>query len=416
MTLPSFSYKSGRSSVASIVASSKLPERRVHSSSHSPLATSHSLFFLLCVLCVSAFSYSFFSSTPAHAQDIDKPLQSVDEEVTAFSYAPDGRLVYAVRRNFKTKKYDLEHDDIWLMETNGKKRRLLEGSKFTRSDQLFSYATDAFHWSPNGRYILAQLFTTAVSDDTGRTEDSFMTLVLDDNGKEIRLGKGESIIRDCYDASWLQDNSTIVYLSEVLKPRMLFSFRYSNIASGPAGPAFEGRTFIDSIRVPRSNLAIAVERDRNLSGPPRLQRLELLAQDDKEIATLDGYEGGLTLSPSGSKVAYFIDREVLEIRDLAAPERIARLRVGLGLVQWAPDETRILLKRAVERKSGDIVWITLPPLVAQRPGQPVPVLQPTPQPILHGIVFRDLAISPDGHALAVVAPGRRNLQVFPLPN
>jgi WD40-like Beta Propeller Repeat len=389
-----------------------IPRSLFLESRRSPLAARHVLLCALCALVVKSLLFS-----PAvHAQDLDKPLQSIDEEVTAFSFSPDGRIVYGVRRNFKTKKFDLQHDDIWLMEPNGKKRRLLEGAKYTRGNELFSYAADAFHWSPNGRLILAQLFTTTVNDESNRAEDSMMTLALDDSGHELHLGKGESIIRDSYDATFLLDNNTIVYLTEALKPRLLFSFRYNNVATGPAGPAFEGRTFLDSVRIPRTNAAIAVERDRAMSGPPRLQRLELLAQDDKEVATLDGYEGGLSISPSGSKIAYYIDREVLEVRDLTAPDHFARLRVGLGVVQWAPDENRILLKRSVERKSGDIVWITLPPLVAQRPNSPDPVLQPTPQPILHGISFREFAISPDGRFLAVVAPGRRNLLLFPLPN
>lgn len=383
-----------------------------------PFPKSHHSFLslFLCVLCALCGQFLFSSPSPVHAQDLDKPLQNIDDEITAFSFAPDGRIAYGVRHNIKTKKYDLQHDDLWLMETGGKRRRLVQGDKFSRGDQLFSYATDGFSWSPNGRYLLAQLFTTTVTDESGRTEDSFMALALEDNGKEVHLGKGESTIKDCYKPSFLLDNATIVYLTEAVKPRMLFSFRYTNINTGPAGPIFEGRTFLDYARIPNSNAAIAVERDRAMSGPPRLQRLELLAQDDKEVATLDGYEGGLSLSPSGKKVAYFIDREVLEVRDVAAPDHFARLRVGLGLVQWSPDESRILLKRAVERKSGDIVWITLPALPVQRPGQPVPISQPTPQPILHGVTFRDMAVSPDGRFLAVVAPGRRNLLLFPLPN
>jgi hypothetical protein len=44
------------------------------------------------------------------------------------------------------------------------------------------------------------------------------------------------------------------------------------------------------------------------------------------------------------------------------------------------------------------------------------VSQPTPLPILHGISFREFAISPDGRFLAVVATGKRNLLLFPLPN
>ena len=349
------------------------------------------------------------------AQDLDKPLQNIDDEITAFSFAPDSRVVYSARRTIKTKKYDLQHDDIWLQDTNGKRRRILQGDKFTNGTQPFSYAVDAFHWSRDGREILAQLFTTSVVDDSGRTQDSFMTLAFEDSGKEIHFGKGENSIPDCYNATWLKDNATVIYFNEALKPRMLFSFRYFNIATGPAGPAFEGRTFLDYDRIPGTNSAIAVERDRALSGPPRLQRLELLAQDATEVATLDDYAGGLSVSPSGTKVAYFVDRENLEVRDLTAPDHFVRLRVGLGVFHWAPDETRILLKRATERKSADIVWIAIPPLTAQTPGKEVPVLEPTPRPILHDLTFREFAISPDGRFLGVVLPGKRNLMIFPLP-
>ena len=360
------------------------------------------------------FALSCFFAPHARAQDIDKPVQNIDEEVTSFSFAPDGRIAYSVRRNIKTKKYDLQHDDIWIQDTNGKRRRLLQGDKFTHGDQPFSYAVDSFHWSPNGRLLLAQLFM-ASADEGGRTEDSFTALAFEESGKEIHFGKGENQIKDCFNPTWLQDNSTIVYLTEEIKPRMLFSFHYSNIATGPAGPAFEGRTFIDTDRIPRTNAAIAVEQDRTQSGPPRLQRLELLAQDDKEIATLDGYAGGLSVSPSGEKVAYFIDREVLEVRNLALPNYFVRLRVGLGVFHWSPDENRIMLKRAVERKSGDLVWINIPTLTAQKSGADVPILTPTPQPIFHGLSFREFAISPDGRFLAVVLPGKRNLEIFPLP-
>jgi hypothetical protein len=371
-------------------------------------------FHLLRRGALLVFAYSSFLVPHARAQDIDKPVQNIDEEATSFRFATDGRIAYSVRHNIKTKKYDLQHDDIWIQDTNGKRRRLLQGDKFTRGDQPFSYAVDSFHWSPNGRLLLAQLFTASV-DEGGRTEDSFTALGFEDNGKEIHFGKGENQIKDCFNPIWLQDNSTIVYLTEEIKPRMLFSFHYSNITTGPAGPAFEGRTFIDSDRIPRTNAAIAVEQDRTQSGPPRLQRLELLAQDDKEIATLDGYAGGLSVSPSGEKVAYFIDREVLEVRNLALPNYFVRLRVGLGVFHWSPDENRIMLKRAVERKSGDLVWINIPALTAQKSGNAIPVLTPTPQPIFHGLSFREFAISPDGRFLAVVLPGKRNLEIFPLP-
>src|SRR2546425_3785609 len=65
----------------------------------------------------------------AHAQEIDKPLQTIDEEITAFAYAPDGRIVYAVRRLMKTKRYDLQRDDISLQGLDGKRRRIVSGEK-----------------------------------------------------------------------------------------------------------------------------------------------------------------------------------------------------------------------------------------------------------------------------------------------
>jgi len=225
------------------------------------------------------------------------------------------------------------------------------------------------------------------------------------------------VIHKAKDATWLNDNQTIVYLSEAVEPNLLFSFRYANVKTGPGGPVFEGRTFIAAVPLPHTNSAIAIERDKNMSGPPRLQRLELLAQDDKELATLDGYETGLSVSPSGKRVAYFIDKEVLEIRDLQNPNRLARVRIGLGAIQWSSDETSLLIKRSPERKSGDLVWITLPPLanVAGMHSDRIPVIQPEPIPILHSLTFRDFAISPDGHMLAVIPPGKRNLLLFPLP-
>jgi dipeptidyl aminopeptidase/acylaminoacyl peptidase len=351
---------------------------------------------------------------PLRAQDLDKPLQTIDEEITAFAFAPDGRIVYAVRRPYKTKKYDLEHDDIWIQDSGGKRRRILQGDKFTRGEHPFTYTVDSFRWSPNGRVILAQLFTTTVMDEFGKTQDATATLVLEDNGKEVKLGGTDSFINPGGNAEFLADNLTIVYSTPAVKQvHPLYSFRFTNTATGPAGECFEGRTFVDSAPLPRSNIAIAVEHDRAQTGPPRLQRLDMLAQENRELATLDSYAGGLAVSPGGHKVAYFIDNEVLEVRDLAESDHFIRVRVGLGMVRWSADETQILVKRAPEKKSGDIVSITLPELTVPVAGRAVPVLEPTLNPVLHALAFRDFAISPDGKYLAVVAPGRRNLQLFP---
>jgi len=354
----------------------------------------------------------------AQSQTLDKPTQTIDEEVTAFAFAPDGRIIFSTRHMYKTKLYDLQRDDIWLQEIGGKRRRIFTGEKYTRNYPAFSYLVDGFRFSPNGRLILVQLLTTAVVDDTGKTQDEYMNLGMDEGGREIHFGggKGDTVIRDSLNPIWLQDNATIVFQREALKPRILFSFEYDNVSSGPSGHDFEGRTFLGATPLANSNAALAVERDRALAGPPRLQRLDLLAQDNKELATLEGYETGISVSPKGDRVAYFIDKEVLEVRDLAALDHVARIRIGLGPFQWSADGSRVLLKRAPEKKSGDLAWFEIPPLRQVTPGKEIEVVRPNPVLILHGLTFRDFAISPDGRQLAVIVPGKRNLLLFPLPN
>jgi dipeptidyl aminopeptidase/acylaminoacyl peptidase len=357
------------------------------------------------------FAACVFSQS-ARAQGLEKPLQNIDEDITAFAFAPDGKIVYSVHRGFKTKQYDLEHDDIWIQDAGGKRRRVFVGEKFTRGNTPFTYNVNSFRWSPNGKRILAELFMASI-DETGKTVDSTETLVIEDNGKEVKGSGNEKQIENSDNAIWLLDNTTVVFLTEVVKPHVLFSFKYLNLSGGPTGNVFEGRTFLDAVPVPRTNVAIAVERDHNMSGPPRLQRLELLAQDDHELATLDGYNGGLSLSPSGSKIAYYIDRETLEIRDLSDLTKVARARIGLGVFHWAPDEAHVLLKRSVEKKSGDLVWIELPPLAVHPASEKeIPVSQPTPVPFFRGNTIRDFAISPDGRLLGVIPPGRRNLAIY----
>src|SRR6202140_4663824 len=146
-----------------------------------------------------------------------------------------------------------------------------------------------------------------------------MLVVLDEIGKEVRSNGGDNVIRDSANAFWLKDNASIVHMTEAVKPRALYSFQYTNVSKGPAGAAFEGRTFLDADAIAGSNVAIAVEQDRAQTGPPRLMRLDLLSQDDKELATLQDFAGGLLILPGGKKVGDFVDKEVLEVRDLSSP-------------------------------------------------------------------------------------------------
>lgn len=377
-----------------------------------PRPLAHSLLLCgLCALCVLCAN-SFFLCKPLPAQNLDKPVVNIDEEVTAFAYAPDGRIVFSVRRMFKTKKYDLQRDDIWVMEPGGKRKRIFEGQKFTHEDKLFTYQVESFNWSPNSHIIAVELFTTSLDPDGGSREDAPALLLLEDNGHELHPSAKDPLVMNAVSPLWLRDNQTLVYLSGADMPQGLFSMQFLNVFSGPGGKAFEGRTFEGASRVSGSNAAIAVERAPHFDGPARLQRLDLLAQDDKEVATLDAYAGGINVSPSGNLVAYFLDKEVLEIRDLSVPVRVARLRVGLGVLQWSADESRIYLKRTIEKKSADLITVRVPQLIAYPPRAVIPVAEPEPRILLHGLTVREYGLSPDGRFIAVVLPGKRNLQIF----
>jgi len=352
------------------------------------------------------------SSLPsAFAQNMDKAVVTVDDEVTAFTYAPDGRIVFSARKMYKAKKYDLERDDIYVLEQNGKRKKIFSGEKFTLGDKPFTYLIEGFTWSPNGKIVAVQMYTTTVDIDDGTTQDARGLLFLDDQGRMLKPGK-DPVVLDAQNPLWLRDNQTVVYMNNKDMPLGVYSLQYLNVSSGPAGKAFEGRTFLDAARISGSNSAMAVERDRNMDGPPRIQKLELLSQETQEVATLDEFAGELSLSPSGTKAAYYLDKEVLEIRDLTAPNKLARMRVGLGVLQWSEDETKILLKRTVEKKSADLVWVALPELKAYANRTEIPIDEPTPNFLLHGLTIREYGISPDGKFLGVVLPGKRNLEIF----
>lgn len=363
---------------------------------------------------------TLFALARARAQD--SPLITVDEECTAMAYAPDGRIAFSVRHAFSQRHFDMQRDDFWILSPDGKRRKIFNGEKFIRGDGLFSYLVTAIRWSPDSSRLAAELLTSQVIDQDGNTKEGVATLLLDDTGREIKLSGSDSLIPDASDAAWLADNSTVVYLKEVAKPKLLFSLNSARVTLGAGHALFAGRTFSAVAWLPNQNAALAVERGAP-TGPPRLVKIELANRIVDEIAMPDGFTGGLSVSPSAAKVAYYRDHEVLEIRDLrsgGAVNNVASVRVGLGVYQWRPDEHRILLKRAPEHKSGDLVWFDVPssPTAPSQQKTPdaglVPVREVPLTPAIRGIAFRDFAISPNGKFLAVIQTGRRNLQIFPL--
>ena len=369
---------------------------------------------------------------PLRAQDT--PAFKIDETVTRFAFSTDTRIAYAVRHVFSEKKIQLQRDDLWIADRDGKRRRILQGDKLVRGTLPFSYTVRGLQWSPDGSKLAVELATSEMINDDGDTRDGVATLLLDDTGHEIQVSGGDSMITGASNAAWLADGTTVAYWSEIQKPASAapktgsqeppppvlpldrsFSMTRTNVMTGNSGALFAGRLFSALAWGGKRGDAMAIERSPETTLHPRLVQIDPASESSRDLATLDGYAGGLEISPSGKKVAYWIDNEHLEIRDTVLPTRVARVRVAVGLLAWSADETRVLVKRGAAARSGDLVWVTLPALTNAAGGAMPAAAEITPQAILHDLEFRQFDISADGKLLAVVEPGKRNLLMYALP-
>jgi dipeptidyl aminopeptidase/acylaminoacyl peptidase len=380
----------------------------------------------------------------------ENPAFKIDEDISRFAYSGGGRIAYATRHVFSVKKIQLQRDDIWIAETDGKKRRILLGEKFVRGTGPFSYTVRGLRWSPDGSKLAVELGTSEMINDDGDTREGVMTLLLDDAGHEITMAGADSVIPGATNATWLADNVSVVYLTEAAQaaqaPAVAASQSSSNQAPSNQSPSnressnpmtkpgidklfvmnrvkpfaegasalFQGHLFSVVAWNTKLDGGVAIERETSATGLPRLVTLDLVRETSRVLGSLAGYTGGLTISPSGKKAAYWIDNEQLEVRDADAPNRMARVRVALGTLAWSGDETRVLVKRGAAPRSGGLVWVTLPPLAAVAAGSAPVTAEGVPRSILHDLEFRQFNISPDGRFLAVVEPGKRNLLVYPV--
>jgi hypothetical protein len=337
----------------------------------------------------------------ARAGDQPVPKLVVDEDCSAIAFTPSSdRVIYAVRRVMTTKHWDIQRDDIGDVTLDGRKRRLVNGEKLVKGPIAFSYAIQAIRIAPGGAHMTVEMLTSAIMDEKGTTREGELTDLMNTEGKEIKIHGGDSSIDGAYQAVWLGDGETVDYLREAVKPKLLFRVEWVRPEAGRGGTLFDGQAFSAVAWDPREETAVAIERSENLSGPIRLDLLDLKKGEVRELAELDGYLGHLTISPSGTKLAYFSDGDTLEIRELAAPGHVTRIHVGYGKFQWTPDERRLLLKRGPEEHSGQLFWVSLPD------GKLTPALA--------GLIYSNFAISPDGHWLAVTEPGKHMLKVFPM--
>jgi len=378
---------------------------------------------------------TFFFFADCRAQE--NPAFKIDEDIARFAFSGGGRIAFATRHIFSVKKIQLQRDDIWIAETDGKKRRILLGEKFVRGTGPFSYIVRGLRWSPDRSKIAAELGTSEMINDGGDTREGVMTLLLDDAGREITIPGADSVIPGATNAAWMADGVSVVYLTEQAlanaqapaapaagadrspskppanpPPSKLFTMNRVKPFAEAASALFPGQLFSVVAWNVKQDGCVAIERDAGAGGVPRLVALDLARESSRVLAALEGYAGGLSISPSGKRAAYWIDNEQLEVRDVDGPNRMARVRVAVGTLAWSGDEARVLVKRGPALRSGGLVWISLPPLAIVAAGAAPATAEVAPRSILHDLEFRQFDISPDGRFLGVVEPGRRNLLVY----
>ena len=328
------------------------------------------------------------------------PLGTIDEDCTAFTFGRDGRMAFAVRHVFNQHKFTVRRDDFWIGEPGKGKHRILNGDKLSRGEGGFSYGVRELRWSPGLSKLTAELLTTTEAERHGSEEAGQMVLLLDANGLEIKIADGDSMISESENAAWLDDESTVVYLAQETKPRSQFSIQSVRPAAGHPERLFPDTLFFGVAWEEHGREAVAVAADAQPRGKPRLVLLDLAKQTVKELAMLDGFTGGLKLSPSEKKVSYFRDPETLEVRVLANPLGVQRVRTLSGTYFWTQDEQHVLMKSGPERRSGII--------------EALRISDGNSDEMFHGLTFWNFGVSPDGRRIGVSPPGKHVVNVYAL--
>ena len=328
------------------------------------------------------------------------PLFTIDEDCTAFTFGRDGRIAFATRHVFSQHRFDIQRDDFWISDGGKGRRRILNGDKLNRGEGGFSYTVRSIRWSPAGTKLAAEVMISTQAEHHGNLESATDSFLLDANGQEIKIADGDSFIPDTANPAWLDDESTVVYLESV-KPGKEFTMWSVRPAAGHAERLFSSAYFLGVAWMERTRQAVAVESPES-GRQPRLVLLDLTKQTEKELAVLAGYAGGLSLSPSGQKIAYFPDPGTLEVRSMADPQSAHDVQALLGRYFWTHDEQHVLLKSGQERRSSTIESLRLSDGASED--------------LFRGLTFWSFAVTPDGRRLGVSPPGKHVLAVYDLPS
>jgi hypothetical protein len=339
---------------------------------------------------------------------------TVDDDCTVFAFSPSGnRIVYAARRISnervaRDKKMLVEQDDIWEVTIDGHKKRLVDGKKLVKSPVPVSFQIQGIRIAPDDRHMTVQMITRTLVPNregasTGRVQSGELTDLMDGQGKEIDIegtNPKNSAIFGAMNAAWLADGQTVVYVTQP-KDSLLYKLAYVRPEGGTGGAILPDHYYAAVAWSPAHSAGAAIERDKDLGGPIRLVWIDLIHKTERTLATLQGYSGHLTVSPSGKQIAYFRDGDTMEIRSVADPDKITSFKVPFGRYEWSADDTHLMLKRGPDDQTDQLLWITLP--------------AGTFEYAFHGLIYHDFHVSPDGRWVAVTEPGKQILKLFPVP-
>lgn len=356
-----------------------------------PLKNSRALWMRFAMLLALALSMSLGSLAQ------EKPIMEIARDCETFAISSNNKIVCAVPQVKRIKKVVIQRADVWVASANGKDRMIVDAEKFMPVPPPQSYVVDSLAWSPDGSRIGMSMTTQKPAGEDEPASNTKAIALLDDDGHEIKVeGLNTRFIEGAARATWLADNSTVVYLIGAGPYKI---GRISTV-TGQSTTLFEGHTFDTVVWDAAKNQAFVLSQNLNVQNRQAIFQLDLVHEGVREIARVDAYAGGLSLSPSGQKIAFFADGDAIEVRDLANPGKPTDVRAGMGVFGWSRDERRVLLKRGPPEKSGELIWVGL------YDGSFVPAL--------HGLEYHGFAIAPDGGSIAVTEPGREVLRVFPL--
>jgi hypothetical protein len=348
----------------------------------------------------------------------DNPKLIINDDCQVFDIAANNSIVYAVPHLKRIRRLVLERDDISVATPAGRTRQILDADKFLPPAPPAGFVVNSLSWSPDGRRIAVSL--TLQQAPAGFTMDKKQAkkqgnmddneentpilprgggkaiALLEEDGREIKVANSKTqFIEGGVDATWLADGKTAVYLTGGPP----WSISRVQPDDGKTSVLFEGHKFDAVVWDAKRNQAFAIG-DLSLRGQQTLVKLDLLHEFVTEIARVKNYQGSLTVSPSGDKVGYFVDGDTVEVIDVLHPDQPLQMRVGYGRFGWGREERHILLKRGPEERSNILLWVGL--------------YDGTFKSVLHGLVYHDFEIAPDGQTLAITDPGKRVLKVYPL--